>query len=301
MSIADLTRIDSRPIPDNRDEVRVFLQVWNDMLRLESALKHYRELGAHRFMVLDRGSTDGTLDYLTMAPDIHVFSAPGAGDGMARLNELLNAYGSGHWALTVDVDELFVYPHYEQIELPLLCRYLNYVGARAVPCVSLDMYAASPIGDAVHRPGAPLLETCRYFDAAPYRMVSVETCPYFEIYGGVRERLAGAGSRPAMLTRVPLVRWQPGTRYLRGTGNVTPVRLASVMAALLRFDFLSDVVERGPDGIELAGGATTNLYGSRSVRFETSTQLVELALMTTSKAYEESVQLTLAARAARSA
>jgi hypothetical protein len=303
MTIGDLNRIDSRPIPDNRDEIRVFLLVWNDMLRLESTLKHYRQLGVHRFFVVDSGSTDGTLDYLAAAPDVHAFSATGDGDGIGRLNALLDAFGSRHWALTVDADELFIYPHYEQLELPLLCRYLNYVGSQAVPCVSLDMYAASPIGDAVHPPGAPLLNTCRYFDAAPYRMDRTDTCPYFDIHGGVRERVFPPTSpdQSAVLNRVPLVRWQTGMRYLRGTGNITPVQISSIMAALLRFEFLSDFPERAPSGATLSKSSSANLYCSNSVQFESSAQLVELGLMATSKAYEESVQLTAAARVARSA
>src|SRR5204863_364370 len=60
MSSGELTRIDGRPISDNLQEIRAFLITWNDSLRLESALKHYRRLGVHRFFVADVGSTDGT-------------------------------------------------------------------------------------------------------------------------------------------------------------------------------------------------------------------------------------------------
>ena len=35
MTTADLKRIDSRPISDNRQEIRAFMLVWNDSLRLE--------------------------------------------------------------------------------------------------------------------------------------------------------------------------------------------------------------------------------------------------------------------------
>ena len=172
MSNGELTRIDGRPISDNREEIRAFLVTWNDSLRLESALKHYRKLGVHRFFVADCGSTDGTLDRLSAAPDVHVFSATGD-DSLAWLNTLLDVYGAGHWTLTVDTSEMFIYPHYEELELPLFCRYLNHVGAQAVPCLSLDMYAASPIADAVHRPGTPLIGSCPYFDAAPYQMLNL--------------------------------------------------------------------------------------------------------------------------------
>ena len=302
MTIGEIKRIDSRPISDNREEIRAFMVVWNDSLRLESTLKHYRQLGVSRFFVVDSGSTDGTLDFLAAAPDVHAFSASGD-DRMAWINALLDAFGAGHWALTVDPDELFIYPHYEQLELPLFCRYLNHVGAQAVPCVSLDMYAASPIRDVIHQPGTPLLNTCRYFDAAPYRIVQTDVCPNFEIHGGLRERAFNQtpASPPPVLSRVPLVRWQAGMRYLRGTGNITPVTIASVLAALLRFEFLSDFPERAENASALRDGASANLYSDRSVRLESSTQLVELGLMNTSKPYEESVQLTAAARLAQSA
>ena len=296
MTTADLKRIDSRPISDNRQEIRAFMLVWNDSLRLESALTHYRQLGVSRFFVVDSGSTDGTLDILATAPDVYAFSAAGD-DGMGSINALLDTYGSGHWALTVDADELFIYPHYEQLELPLFCRYLDYVGAQAVPCVSLDMYAASPISDAVHIPGMPLLNTCGYFDGSPYRLDETDVCPFFEIRGGLRER---ALNQSPVLSRVPLVKWQPGMRYLRGTGNITPVMLASILAALLRFEFLSDYSERAQSGSALGEGASTNLYSANSVKFENSAQLVELALMKTSNAYEESVQMTAAARSRHS-
>src|SRR5882757_2448327 len=110
MSSGELTRIDGRPISDNLQEIRAFMITGNDSLRLESALKHYRKLGVHRFFVADCGSTDGTLDRLSAAPDVHVFSATGD-DSLAWLNTLLDTYGAGHWTLTVDTSEMFIYPH----------------------------------------------------------------------------------------------------------------------------------------------------------------------------------------------
>jgi hypothetical protein len=302
MADAELTRIDGRPIPDNRHEIRAFLVTWNDSLRLQSALAHYRQIGVDRFFIADCGSTDGTLDQLAAAPDVHAFAATGD-DSLGWLNTLLNAYGVGHWTLTVDVSELFIYPHYEDLELPLFCRYLAHVNAQALACVSLDMYAASPIGDAVHRPGARLTETCGYFDAAPYQLQRTEVCPYFDIYGGLRERLmgganAGAGHSP-VLSRVPLARWQHGMQYLRGTGNITPAIVANVMGALLRFDFLSDFRDRL--GGETAVDESTNLHVAASVKFESSAQLIQLGLMKSVQSYDESVKLTNAARTAKSA
>jgi hypothetical protein len=165
------------------------------------------------------------------------------------------------------------------------------------------MYAACPIRDALHSPGAPLLESSPYFDAAPYEMLRTESSPYFKIHGGVRARAfarTGANS-PAILSRVPLVRWRTGMRYLGSTANITPVVLANILAAVLRFEFLSDFAERSPTGLALCDGLSTNLYSNSSVRYQNSAQLVELGLMKTERVYEESAQLTAAARLARSA
>ena len=141
----------------------------------------------------------------------------------------------------------------------------------------------------MHRPGAPLLDTCPYFDAAPYHRFGRKIWPYFKIHGGVRQRAFGqAGAKsPAILSRVPLVRWRAGMRYLAAQANITPVTLANIFAAILRFEFLSDFAERSP-GLTLGDGLSTNLYSGSSVRFNNSAQLVELELMKTERAYEES-------------
>ena len=85
----------------------------------------------------------------------------------------------------------------------------------------------------------------------PTALDQTDICPFFEIRGGLRER---ALNQSPVLSRVPLVRWQPGMRYLRGTGNITPVKLASILAALLRFEFLSDCSERAEGGSALSDG-----------------------------------------------
>ena len=93
--------------------------------------------------MVDAGSTDGTLDLSHARRTLMCFRPRRRWDWLDQ--SLLDMYGSGHWTLTVETGELFVYPHYEELELPLFCKYLNYVGSQAVPCVSIDMYAASPI------------------------------------------------------------------------------------------------------------------------------------------------------------
>eukprot|EP01031_Cornospumella_fuschlensis_P042141 gene42141-51456_t len=59
---------------------------YTEALRLPSTLDHHRRLGVDRFLVIDNGSVDGTVDYLTSQPDVHLFqtteSFAAANDGL---------------------------------------------------------------------------------------------------------------------------------------------------------------------------------------------------------------------------
>ena len=182
MASGTLDRIDSHPIYDSSEEIRAFMTVRNEALRLPSTLRHHRALGVHRFFVVDNGSTDGTLDLLANEADVHVFttadSYAGSHWGVHWMNAMLDAFGDGHWTLTIDADEQFIYPHYEEVGLPLFCRYLDYVKAQAVFCLLLDMYSNRPVSEAIHDPAGALIDTCRYFDHGNYR-VSSRSLPLF--------------------------------------------------------------------------------------------------------------------------
>src|SRR5260370_6199053 len=68
-----LLRIDDRPISDDRNEIRAFMTVRDEMLRLRQNLAHHRSIGVRRFLVVDNGSTDGSREFLLAQPDFHVF------------------------------------------------------------------------------------------------------------------------------------------------------------------------------------------------------------------------------------
>ena len=251
MTSATLDRIDSHPIYDAPGEIRAFMTVRNEALRLPSTLRHHRALGVHRFFVVDNGSTDGTLDLLANETDVHVFttaaSYAGSHWGVHWMNAMLDAFGDGHWTLTIDADEQFIYPHYEELGLPLLCRYLDYVKAQAVFCLLLDMYSDRPVAEAVHDPAGALMDTCRYFDAGDYRVSRSSSARYSEIHGGVRERIfrsVQARYHPPTVSKVPLVRWRKGMRFLYSTHSLTHVTTSKISGALLHFKFLSDFHDR---------------------------------------------------------
>jgi glycosyl transferase family 2 len=136
MRVHTLIRIDTRNISDNQDEVRAFMTVRDEILRLSRTFEHYRKIGVARFFVIDNGSTDGSKEFLLAQPDCHVFvtrnSYAESVYGVEWQNALLNEYGVNHWCLIVDADEWFVYPGFESRPLSDFTAYLDRSGAQGV-------------------------------------------------------------------------------------------------------------------------------------------------------------------------
>jgi hypothetical protein len=73
-----LQKLDSKRIPNNRNEIRAFVGVRNELARLPNFLEYHRQLGVDRFFVMDNESDDGTRDYVLSQPDCHCFHTEGS-------------------------------------------------------------------------------------------------------------------------------------------------------------------------------------------------------------------------------
>jgi hypothetical protein len=278
-----LLRTDGKAIPERApgQEIRLFSKCRNEKLRLPAFLAHYRKLGVARFFIIDNASDDGSDEFLSAQPDVHVFQTDGsfraARGGTDWLNAVLQKFGVGHWCVTVDVDELFRYPGSEMVGLQEMVRYLDGQGYEAMHCLLLDMYPDRPLREASI--GSDLIEAAPYFDRGPYRRFPYQECPGVLIYGGVRERVFFPEARvddlarqlhvklyrrlfnipvvrdstrlrayrphfPPCLTKVPLVRWATDTRYLNVNHFVSPRKLAPESGVLLHFKLLADFHQR---------------------------------------------------------
>lgn len=222
----------------------------NELARLPYFLHYYRERGVDRFLCVDNGSNDGSAEFLREQPDVEVFttraSYRGSAAGRLWLQELADTYVTGHWALTVDVDELLIYPGSEQIPLKMLCRYLDQRGLEGLFTVMLDMYAAGPISGARYTPGTPFLETCAFFETDSYSLRPDGNPPFLHIFGGPRGRLyveAGEPGPGPWMKKVPLVKWLPGFSYIRSTHTHRYIPLADITGALLHFKFFASFEE----------------------------------------------------------
>ncbi|EPX87669.1 Glycosyl transferase family 2 [Rubellimicrobium thermophilum DSM 16684] len=90
----------------------------NEALRLSHWLAHHRRMGVDRFLIVDNGSEDGTRERLMAEPDVSLWSTAASYRasrfGMDWANALLGRFGRGHWCLTLDADELLIFPHWEE-------------------------------------------------------------------------------------------------------------------------------------------------------------------------------------------
>ena len=245
---SSLRRIDKNNINIKESEIIAFSCVRNEILRLPYFLEYHRKLGVDRFIFIDNASTDGTKDYLLSQHDTNVFytkaSYASSKCGIDWLNQLLSEYGTNHWILTLEPDELLVYPLCESVNLHELTKYLDTTGAQAMKTLLIDMYADKAIKDTCYKTGESFLEYCRYFDRNSYFNLDEDN---IATIGGPRSRLFwegyNRGKPPPYLVNVPLVKWHNDINYVSGTHFMADVKLTALTGVKQHFKFFSDFYE----------------------------------------------------------
>ena len=233
--------------------VLCLLHVRNEIMRIAFTLDHHRALGVTEFLVVDNLSTDGTREYLETQADVALISSSlsfsQTGCGYDTVNALLDRFGDNRWCLVVDADEHFVYPDCETRKFDILIKYLDSHGFDSLFTLMIDMYSEKCVAETTVVEGASLLQTCDQFDRAPYRRIHTSTFPFLEIHGGPRMRLFWDSNdkfHPPTISKVPLVKWKRGYRYISATHYLKPApsKIADVSGALLHFKYLSDFHDR---------------------------------------------------------
>lgn len=294
-------RLKRNPLRD--EDILVVACIRNEMLRLPWFLQYYRRLGADRFLVIDNESDDGSRDYCDSQPDVLVFRAEGryseSGCGVLWVNEILSEFAIEHWALTVDADELLIYPDCESRNLPRLTRLLDYWGAEALIAPMLDMYPEGVLRAKTYVSGSNFLDHSPLFDVSPYEFVTMNNLRVIA-RGGPRKRLFWDGQgieHPApYLFKIPLAKWRHGLEYKASTHLLNGARTAPISGLLQHFKFLPDFNFRAEleaqRGEHFAGARQYITYAQRlaldpnlslafdgSIKYEHSSQSVALGLM----------------------
>lgn len=257
---ARVKRSEVRPVRLQTDRIQegdvlLFGTLRNEAPRLPYFLDYYRALGVSHFLLIDNGSSDGTADLLAQQSDVSLWytgqSYRRARYGLDWINGLLRRYGHDHWCLTVDADELLVYPFCDTRPLPALTNWLEGAGRRAFGAMLLDLYPKGPIEAVTYRPGQDPVKLAPWFDAGNYTIQRNPLWGNLWIQGGPRARVFFAHQPEAApaLNKIPLVKWHRSYSYISSTHMLLPRALNKVYedrggerasGALLHTKFLSD-------------------------------------------------------------
>ncbi len=289
--------------------VLAFTTLRNEITRLPWFFHHYRALGVDHFLIVDNGSDDGSAEFLRSQPDVSLWQTPAsyraARYGLDWLTWLQMRYGSGHWTLMVDADELLIYPEYDRKSLHDLTAELDQQGRTGFGALMLDLYPKGPLGMQSYDPETDPTEVLNWFDPGPYRAQRQSPLGNLWVQGGARERMFFA-DRPRhspTLNKIPLVRWSRRYAFVNSCHSALPRHLnatydgpdgAIPAGVLLHTKFLPEVVGKSkiekarrqhfhdPDQFATYYDSIANgpdMWTPRSVRYEGWEQLQQLGLM----------------------
>ncbi len=235
------------------------MTVRDEAVRLPHFLDHYRALGVDHFLIVDNGSTDGSAEFLAKQPDVSLWSTDAsykaARFGVDWLTWLQIRFAHGHWCLTLDADEILIYPYHDTRPLPALTAWLDAQGHRAFPAMMLDMYPKGPIDAEPYEQGADPFRILEWFDSGNYVIQIQDPKRNLWIQGGPRARCFFADN-PRLaptLNKTPLVKWNRRFVYVNSTHSLLPRGLNETYdfgsgegpsGVLLHTKFLNTVVER---------------------------------------------------------
>lgn len=257
-----LARVADRTAQIAPADVLAFAVLRNEAVRLPYFLDYYRRRGIGHFLMVDNGSDDGSAEFLADQPDVSLWrtgaSYRKAHFGVDWLNGLLARYGHGHWTLTVDVDEFFVYPFCDTRSIPALCDWLDTSAIRSFGAMLVDMYPKGPIDAVPYRAGQDPFEIASWFDSGNYTIRRNERYRNLWIQGGPRARtfFPDRPERAPALNKIPLVRWERHFVYISSTHMLLPRGLNLVYdewggekasGALLHAKFLNDFVDKATE------------------------------------------------------
>lgn len=294
-------RLDSDPIPNKKSELRLFMCIRNESVRLPYLFKYYRSKGVDRFFVVDNNSNDDSKSFLLSQNNTHVFetkaSYGNSGWGTEWIRHLLDLYGQDHWCLAIDADEFLIYPHWEKSSIKDLVSYLDDEGATALPSFLLDMYSDKPLKDTLYARGEDPLKICSFFD---YDQDCLKT-----FLGGMRKRVFGLDD--VSLSKVCLFKYAPHCWVNGGMHSVVGFKSADINGGVLHFKYFSDFYERAVEEVKRKehwldaaeyknyaekAGTDPNfaLWHPDSKKFIDSEQLVKIGLMKSSGGFNRYVQ-----------
>lgn len=126
----------------------VLVVVKDELDRMKLFFEHYRRLGVRQFIVLDNGSTDGTLEWIARQDGTRLYQVREPFQTQKKeawIEKALATTGYGHWYIVVDSDELLDFTGSETHSAEELICLMHGRGYRRLWGFMLDMYSDQPV------------------------------------------------------------------------------------------------------------------------------------------------------------
>lgn len=231
-----------------KDELVVLCLVRDGLPWVRAFAEHYFSLGVKHLVVLDNGSTDGTVETFKRYKNVTVLrtEAPFKTLELSMRPYLIERFGKGRWTLTVDIDEFFDYPYSDVLALDSLLSYLNSKSYTAVTAHLLDMFPENLVVNREDERDEAWKEEHRFYDISTLKRPrmpkgseifqrnvfdSDDVAESFR--GGIRESLFGI---TPLLRKYPLLLFD-GALELSGVHAVFNARVADLTCVLLHYKF----------------------------------------------------------------
>lgn len=286
----------------NNQVPAVVLCVKNDRRRIEMLVKHYRALGVEKFIFLDNGSTDGTLEWMMEQEDIDLFITKDQYSSFVKeawINRLVSYYGFDHWYILTDSDELVTYINMEKYPLAEVIKYAEKNKIERIEGLTLDMYSEKALFKGGIN-GEDIEKTYCWMDSDSYTTESRKVCGVDTVamIGGPRDRIMNV--TPSLM-KYPLVWFSEGTvsadahfQYPYRGMNAAPCYFGILHYKFLPEDqkeylrraepdagFSAGVVKDGyyKKYMEIGIKADASFMYSNSIRYEDSSSLKRISLI----------------------
>lgn len=261
----ELTPIRNRTRQIKTGDIFLFSTMRNENVRLPYFLKYYREMGVNHFFFVDNDSNDGTLEYLEGQPDVSVWHTQNGYKrsryGVDWLNWLQLRYAHGHWCLTVDPDEFFLFPFCDTRPIRALTDWLDASSIKSFSAMLLDMYPKGRIDAEPYSAGQNPMDIACWFDAGNYTINKNKKLGNLWIQGGPRARIffPDEPEKAPALNKIPLVKWDRRYTYVSSTHNLLPRGLNLVYdewggekasGVLLHTKFLDTFTDKAEEELE---------------------------------------------------
>lgn len=236
------------------DEVLLISAIKNEIYRLPWFFTYYRRLGIKSFVIVDNGSSDGSIEFLRDQPDVLIYHAPPDkfGErtfGIDWINVLSKKHGMGKWVLSPDADELLCWPGYQRQGIKGLLKEARRLGLSKVFTPMIDAYSDMPVIDMPYSPGENFGKSCPWVDSPNKLQFKWGKKDRLFIYGGPRLRHALSTVTPPLLSKQRLMFMEPGGGELAGSHFDTKYAPSMLVAPLLHYKFLPNIPDKGNEAI----------------------------------------------------